>query len=228
MTEIVPWWDWLLCPTSELKKRKLNPADRLKHTGHTRPLSSRWAQTIGMWARLEPSDIISTIAAPDDHDRRKARTSYDVFKLRHKLTSRRTFCHDFIGTHPELKLWMQFSQVMVATYAYQRVQAVMSRMPMNAGAASKAALMTPVTEETPYLGLLPVEYMLYYYAIQRVLDETGMSFAAWVEGDLDSIERWIAKARVWYELGCDQDAALPLAATEKYPVVYEEDDRSRR
>lgn len=227
MTEIVPWWDWLLCPTSELKKRKLNPADRLKHTGHSRPLSSRWAQTIGMWARLEPSDIIATIASPDDVDRRKARTSYDVFKLRHRLTSRRAFCNDFIGVNPELKLWMQFSQVMVATYAFARVRDVRERSPLNIGAAAKAALMIPVTQDTPYLGLLPVEYMLYYCAIQRVLEETGMSFAAWVEGDLDSVARWVSRASIWYELGCDQDVTLPAAALEKYPVVYEEDDRSR-
>lgn len=228
MTEIVPWWDWLLCPTTELKKRKLNPAERLKHTGHVRPLSSRWAQTIGMWARLDPADIISAIASPNDHDRRRARTSYDVFKLRHKLTSRRTFCHHFVGGDPELKLWMQFGQVMVATYAHERVYSLLLRTPMNVGAAAKAALLTPVTPETPYLGLLPIEYVLYYYAIQRVLNEANLSYSAWVEGDNDSGARWITRASIWNELGCDQDVSLPLVALEKYPVVYEEDDRSSR
>lgn len=221
----VKWWDWLLAGALDLKRLGVDPAQRLNQIGHKRPLSTRWSRTIGMWAVNEPKDLIKTAfpLAKEEVQKRRARTAYDVFKYRHRLVTK----HDFVMTHldpPNLKVFMEIGTVMVATYAYARMSDFVGRgsslgsAAFNGVAWSRNANGELVDEP---LGILPIEAVLYYRALEHIFSETSLSYVSWIRED--SAKAWYTRAEYWRDLGCDEIVSLPKAAVERYPQRDEED-----
>jgi hypothetical protein len=210
------WWDWLMCSSKDLKIRGLDPADRIHHTGHKRALSARWARSIGMWSRLEPADIMAKVFDPrSDDDKRKARMCFDLFLNRHNLMSRDTWMAKFLNGK-DVKGFMRAGRVQIATYAHARIHLHRIKDPgLSVGAAAAIGVLRDYkSTEIDRLGILPVEAMLYYYAIEHILEQTGIGYDDWVSGH--SGQSWLAKASYWDEHDCVEFLALPEEALEKY------------
>lgn len=211
------WWDWLLCSSKELELRGCNPKDRVIHTGHRRALSFRWAQSIGSWGRLEPLDIMNKVFAPVTiDDKKKARMCFDLFLNRHSLFSRKTWMDRFT-TSSDVKSFMVVGRVMIATYAHSRIHLHMLRNPkLCPGTAAEIGVLreyTTAVSEEDRLGILPIEAVLYYWSIQYILEQTGISYDSWVDGTGETT--WLARAQHWND-HCTDFVTLPAEAFEKY------------
>jgi len=221
----VTWWDWLLCPSQLLKERGLDPEHRVRYTGHRRPLSSRWAQTIGMWCRAEASDIIRLVE--QGHTATETRASYDQFKFRHKLWTRPRFISvhldDSLSKSDRDLVFLETGPVMVATYAHSRVAAHLSRSPMSPGIAAELSAKMRIDPATGSgikdpLGLLPIEILLYYYAIEYIFEQTSITYDQWVMGEKGP--NWLTRAAYWKRFDSDNSVVLPDEALERYPLQH--------
>lgn len=224
---VIPWWDWLMCPSPELKKRGLDPAERIRFTGHARPLSPRWARTIGMWCLREPKEIIQVVAP--DWNKERSRAIFDMFKNRNHLKTRRHWMRDNTE-FPSADLFLVNGPVIVATFAHARITGHIGRSGgvLSPGAAAAAANRIAVateekdkqwvwTAEENTFGLLPIEMLLYYYAIEHVLEESGLTVARWRQG-LGPGDAWADRSKLWKNYDGDSMVALPAEAMERYPV----------
>ena len=221
------WWDWLLCSSHNLKKQGLDPEERICYTGHKRALSPRWAQTIGMWCRAKPATIMDVISPGDSTKEEKDRTrsAYDIFKYRHKLQTSAPFMKTFMDP-PIYSHFMEISRVMVATYSYARVISHMSRSMLNLGSASELAMRVLLGDGEnlveDHFGLLPIEAMLYYNALEKIFASTDLTFRIWSQGT--SKTSWLDRAEQWRNHDCDSIVMLPAEALERYPLAYAQDD----
>ncbi len=77
------WWDWLTLHPSELRELGLDPKERYTRIGHKRPLSKRWARTVGYWAITPARELIAR--AGMNYKDTGARSRYDQFKHRWEL-----------------------------------------------------------------------------------------------------------------------------------------------
>lgn len=230
---MILWWDWLLSPTPELKRRGLNPAERVNHTGHRRPMTPAWANTIGMWCRTDAADVMHRISPNDTNDKMKMKTRqrYDVFRYRHHLLLRR----EFMERHEmDPNAFIEIGPVVVATDAYLRMTDHLRRSPgLSPGAAAENAsiylaseMKKPPSERTlDKFGLLPIEMYLYYHAILHIFEQTAIDHDQWVEGG-GSPERWKDRARYWKQFEGNSLVRLPRAALARYSLDHAQDDEA--
>jgi hypothetical protein len=224
MNEVNPWWDWLLAPASSLKERGLDPTQRVANTGHIRPMSPRWAKTLGWWCRSEPGDILNLVSSGDsEDDQKRTRAAYDVFRYRHHLKLWKQFAKPIFDNTPPRDFFMQVGPVIVATMAHNRVERMQKLTQASPGsAANLAAKWEPEMmrgSSTQWFGLLPIEMLLYYYAIEQVLESTGTTHRSWAAGG-GSGDRWVERAEVWKTAGGDGLVALPPEALVRYPIDH--------
>lgn len=211
------WWDWLLMSSRDLKRAGYAPSERISKVGQARALPLRWAHTIGLWGISEPTTIMARARCED------SRQTYDLFKYRHELMSRRTW----LATN-DVRADSAFAvagQVMLATFAYTRVRVAQMEHPdLSLGAIASRVVHYPRVraEERQSLGILPIEMLLYFWAVNLVLEASDVSAKHWIEqiGDED----WMLKHREWLKHGGPEYVGLPARALAKYAGRDEEDD----
>jgi hypothetical protein len=225
------WWDWLLSSTADLKRRGLDPNQRVIRTGHRRALSATWARTIGMWCRADPADIMHRIApyATSEEEKRATRSRYDVFRHRHQLLLRREFIKR-CGMDPNA--FMEIGPVVVAAEAHSHLRDHLLRSPgLSPGAACEQAALYEASEmnKAPSdrmayrFGLLPIEMLLYYHAVEHIFEETEVTYEQWAMGG-PAEKCWKERARYWKRFDCNSLVTLPAAALKRYPLDHEEND----
>lgn len=159
----LPWWDWLVLSAAELKVRRKKSEHRILYVGHTQPLTMPWARTVGMWGGLATANEV------------KARSGYL------KGTTYGNFRHRW-ALHTARRKADCLQPYAVAIAAYREMTVLIDQGHRVGSAAATlweagkelAAELRGVSgrpqDECPWIGLLPVEYVLHYYAMQYVLD----------------------------------------------------------
>jgi len=217
------WWEWLIADSASIRRLGHDPTQRLPHTGHQRALSSRWAQTIGKWGRSSPASIIKLYRGESETaiSEQKARWAYDLFKNRNHLWSP----GDWISLLDAEPIdFLRIGGVMIASLAHARVMLWKVTHPtLSLGAAAREAVLyeqpqDKAKEKLNYLGMLPIEALLYYHAIEHVLEESGITKMVW--SDCQGIEAWGERADLWKRHECDELVSLPAHALAAYPVDY--------
>ncbi len=174
------WYQWLTWTARQILEADCDPNERFDRIGHRRPLSARWALSIGMWGLRTPTEIMRAVGIDPNTT---ARGTFDVFKYRHRLYSGAQMSRE-LATLPKVEdrefpypVWDQYR---LANIIYMRAQCRM------------------VEKDTPFngdiiemlrrqLGILPVEAYLYYYAINNIIEDLGISQISWVR--LTPVER---------------------------------------
>lgn len=217
------WWEWLIADSDSIYRAGHDPVQRLQHTGHQRAMSRRWAQTIGMWGRAKPAAMIN-LYAPETktaEEKRQARASYDLFKNRYHLRSQKQWM-ELYELHGDTAMFFKVSGVILATVAHARMAVWRKEMPnLTLGAMAREASSYEDPEakrrdDTAYLGLLPIETLLYYHALEHILEETSVSHVAWAKTATGL--GWFDLALLWKEHEGDTLVSLPPVALQTYPV----------
>lgn len=136
--------EWLTLPSAALVEMGADPQERVRRVGHFRPLSSRWAESLGMWGGVESSFAI--------RDRVGVSTSvYVTFKDRWCLFAKKQPLRSQsvvdVGVWDLIRVLNDESLAPIGTQAY--------RAWLYSGKEG--------------LGLLPAEYVLRYQSFGRML-----------------------------------------------------------
>ena len=217
----VAWWDWLMASAAELKALGVDPSHRMAQVGRSRPLSPQWARSVGLWAVRDAKDILAAIAPPGatPQDLRKLRYAYDVFKNRNGLWTSRNVMREFqltgIQTH-------KYGRAYVGTMLHLRIEILREDNPALSIGAAAAIAVGPMKGETP-IGVLPVEAVQYYHAVEHILKVNKMSSQKW-GSEWASEMAWKDRRELWDEQDADQFVLLSTSALTKYASNNEEDD----
>lgn len=183
------WWEWLSLSVADIKSAGEDPGERYDRTGHRRALSKTWIRTIGLWGLTEAREIIVAAGkSPTDH-----RSSYDLFKHRHKLWTRRQLIRRQQELHPGTgteytQLWMARACFSVI---YSKGKALDEIQP-----GTFALRKGSIFEDTAHMyGILPIEACLYYESILELLAANDITVELW-----DAMENR-EKRKYWEESG---------------------------
>lgn len=217
----IPWWEWLLAPGTELKRLGVDPRLRGAKTGHIRAFHFAWARSVGLWGVASAETIQRAVGhrAQTEHDRQRIRYAYDVFKVRHKLWSDRQLMKA-LGL--DATLIAPFGRVRLATELHARMHYMREQDPsMSLGAAAALAVSPVDAKKYPPIGVLPIEAMRYYLAIEHILEDTAISIRKWI-AEIDAVSAWEWRRLQWDRLDCDLFVLLPEEALQKYDPPNEE------
>lgn len=173
----MPYWKWLIWTASQITAAGFDPKDRFETIGHRRPLSTRWALTIGMWGVQTPTEIMTTVGiTPGTADR----GVFDVFKHRHRLFSGPQLLRElpFMPKKEERgymkgRDWGQYD-LGVQIHALARVRMHETSLGFQGDVIETMRLQ---------FHILPVEAYLYYNAVEAIIDDCGLRLEQWLTLD---------------------------------------------
>lgn len=160
--ESLPWWDWLTLSAEELRILGKDPTKRVVYTGHIQPFNKTWALSIGMWGGVATPGMIK---GQTGH----AGSTYGNFRHRWALFTARNAKSRL---HPYA----------VASAVMTEMSALIEQGHQKGGAAQQLwQAGARIAEETrtrkvhsyevcPWIGVLPIEYVLYYEVMSHVLE----------------------------------------------------------
>lgn len=215
-------WDWLLAPADMLREAGVDPAERLARTGHSRPIPIRWAKTIGMWCVASPKEIIDRVGAE--------RVTYDMFRQRHALRVARNTDQQIEQQYSIAEAAKLYRRVFIANECYRIITHRRTKEPaLSIGAA--ASLSTgresrdqkiPLRKRPPVkgnLGVLPIEAVLYYHAIELIRVEHYMDPNHWLAISSSNNQHDLEQLRIMWEANEGSSlVGLPDAIFQKYDI----------
>ena len=168
------WWQWLCWTSREIKVAGYNPSDRVARIGHRRPLSTKWALTIGMWGVKTPTEIMHVLGLNPDSTERG---TFDVFKHRHRLWCRHQLERFFatgVAEDDRVELDRPWTQLDLAVRVHAHAYVLMGseRAPLKKGKV-------PLDNLHYRFRIMPVEAYLYYTAIEHLLAENQIPYKTW-------------------------------------------------
>jgi hypothetical protein len=178
-------FDWIRLRDFELLARGVDPADRIRVTGHNRCLAEPYLATIGTWGAYEVHELVNN-AEPHRALVPVTEAAYRRFKARHRLLGRSQFAR-LHGPH----VW---TRAEVCFFAHERAQQVFddhgARSPIGV-AADYARMTRQCSPSGRCLGLMPIEIVLWTRTFDAMLAEQGFSTTDWLElGDDDKSLLW--------------------------------------
>lgn len=185
------WWQWLCWTSREIQMAGHNPSDRVVRIGHRRPLSTKWALTIGMWGVKTPTEIMHVVGLNPDSSERG---TFDVFKHRHRLWCRHQLERFFATVLPRderVVLDRPWTQLDLAVQVHAHAYALMSQeqAPIKKGRI-------PFDRLHYRFKIMPVESYLYCTAVEHLLAENQIPYTKWFEMGFDE------RKEIW-DLGLD-------------------------
>jgi hypothetical protein len=206
----LPWWDWLVLSAAELKVRRKKSEHRVLYVGHIQPLSKTWARTVGMWGGRMQSSVIKQKTGYIKG------STYDNFRRRRALhTARRKA--DIL--HPYAIAMATYREMSVLIEAGHQVGSAANLL-WEAGKSLSDELKGQGTSEVcPWIGVLPVEYVLYYYAMRHVLDYHDLT----LEQIQDPVYNDTDYKVLWTRAG-NPEIGLPPEVEEVYRVEALQDE----
>lgn len=181
------WEDWLLKTHKEIEAAGENPNERFSRIGHRRPLSRRWARSIGMWGLRSPVEIMEAVGGINASD--SSRGTFDVFKHRHKLYAGPQFARYMATIEPasERTIYEEWTQAEIATTVHGHAQFLMR----DKNGTTRPFDGTIIDAVRRRFHLLPIEVYLYHTTVENLLAERMMSRKTWYElGFLGRRQLW--------------------------------------
>ena len=174
------WWQWLCWTSREIKASGYNPSDRVVRIGHRRPLSTKWALTLGMWGVKTPTEIMHVLGINPDSSERG---TFDVFKHRHRLWCRHQLERFFatgVALDERVSLNRPWTQLDLAGQVHASAYIMMEEetSPLKKGRV-------PLDRLHYKFHIMPVEAYLYYTTIEHLLTENQISYKDWFLMDHD-------------------------------------------
>lgn len=167
------WFEWLIFTKMEIKEAGADPTERYNRIGHKRPLSKQWAQTIGLWSLKEADSIMTAVGK--DHD--EQRSSYDMFKARHDLYTKRQFARHMRSLDRENRDRKLYDQFDLALLCYASLQTQIWNAVKKGEASPARGDLIDFTRR--HYGVLPIEAYLYHRATFDVIAENELTMDEW-------------------------------------------------
>jgi hypothetical protein len=136
-----------------------------------------------MWCVASPKEIVEVAAT--------TRTTYDMFRQRHALRVGRNTDQQISERYGLAKASEMYRQVFVANACHRMIASRRARDPgLSFGAAANLSTgresydqKIPLRQRPPVvgnLGLLPIEVLLYYYAVEHVRIDSAIELRQWL------------------------------------------------
>ncbi len=177
--------DWVRLRDFELVARRIDPADRVRFTGHTRCLAEPYLATIGTWGAYEVQELVND-AEPHKASVPVSEAAYRRFKGRHRLLGRSQFAR-LHGPQPWVRAELCF---LAHERAQQRFDDRGARGPIGI-ACDYARMECLCSPRGRSLGLMPVEVVLWTRVFDAMLAHHSITPTEGLElGDAGKLLVW--------------------------------------
>lgn len=140
------WWDWLTARAQTLKLMGADPELRASVVGHSRPMPTHWARTVGAW-RIQNRRTIIAMAEVEPK-------AFEIFSYRWHLRSSKTVP----------------ARVRLVELGWTHVHNLLHEH-KKPSAELRATAFARAGQE---LGILPVEAAVYYTALREMCEKLGL------------------------------------------------------
>ena len=189
--ENVPWWKWLSLSSGALRALGADPTRRLLHVGHRQPLPRHWVCSVGLWGgRVTAAEVRDAVGAVTG--------TYDQFRARWGLFTAPGPSWEVMPFDIATRVGREYE--VAAQYGASRGAAAYSRWKTNTELAKRSRGGTrDRSRGCEWVGILPVEYVLYREVLNHVLEFHQMSLDEFHGLDLDELEAEARRRLLWLE-----------------------------